>query len=110
MNVVATNNFNNLIAGDYPLKAEEITIKAPFKLGDVVAFDKDGNIKLAGASDKVSGIIPRDIDASPEKPKVITMFIKGEFNESRLRFAEGTDIEKHRRRMVEIGLLTRVVN
>lgn len=106
---ISTQEYKNLIAGNYPLKFEEVSVSTTFKLGDVVAFDTNGVLKLAGESDSVVGIMTRAVSGTTNEPVVATMAVKGEFNENRLNFAEGSSINTHKRRMTEIGLLTRPV-
>jgi len=101
---------DNLIAGDYPLKAMEITIENTsaddliFERGAVVA-QHAGTYRLAEDDDAVVGIICDDITVKGGSSEVSPMYIKGEFNRRALIVA-GT-LAKHERRMIEIGLLVR---
>lgn len=110
---------DGLIAGNYPLEAEAITIVVPqdadtkeFKRGDVVGMTGDGVITLVNSSatdgsDKAIGIICDNVIAKAGDGKTTTMYVKGEFARRHLRFGGEDTADVHKRRMTEIGLLIR---
>ncbi len=103
-----------LIAGDYPVKAETITITGPaeFMRGDVVGVTSDGAYALVDSSKSDGtqnpiGVMCDAVTVPEGETAVATMYIKGEFAIRGLRFSGTDTAEKHRRRMTEIGLLVR---
>ena len=121
--IVGTFERDGLIAGDYPLKVEEVTMygtdagePTKFKRGDVVALIDGENGEMpalvefgstTSGGSKVVGILTENVTVDPGQFAVTTMFIKGEFNRRFLRFGGNDTYEKHKRRMTEIGLLIR---
>ena len=112
--IIGSTKRDGLIAGNYPLAAKAITITGPaeFKRGDVIGEITTGGYALANSaatngSQNAIGIITDNINAESGTNIVTTMYVKGEFNQRQLRFAGNDTVEKHRRRMTEIGLLIR---
>ncbi len=95
MKVIGKFDPDNLIAGDYPLKAVPVTSKIGEDLyrGDVVSI-VNGVCKKIGDSEEVKGIITDDIvmiDAETEE--TFTVYIKGEFQGNALSFGtENTEV------------------
>ena len=110
---IGSTTRDGLIAGGYPLAADEITItNATFMRGDVVGVSATGAYALVNstASDGTQtpiGIITDDVSADAAQNVVTTMYIKGEFNQRFLRFGGTDTVDTHRRRMIEIGLIPR---
>lgn len=111
---IGTVERDGLIAGDYPLKADEISLTGPAELkrGDVLGFTNAGQLTLVNSSATngsqfAVGIACDDITVADGTTAVCTMFIKGEFNKRFLRFGGTDTAETHKRRMTEIGLLVR---
>lgn len=107
-------NRNGLIAGDYPTKAEEITITGPaeFLRGDVIGALTAGGYALVDSSktdgsEKPVGVICDDISVESGDTAVSTMYVKGEFARRFLRVGGTDTIDTHKRRMTEIGLLVK---
>ena len=104
---------DNLIAGEYPLEAIEVVVTKKFNRGDVVAYAKGGELKLAdikatdGAQYAV-GVMTENVAPEQGEEVTTTMFIKGEFSISHLRFALNNTVEQHERRLIEIGIIPRV--
>ena len=115
---------DNLIAGDYPLKAVEIIINGPttgkteFKRGDVIAQLSDGSYALVdttvatetngdSAAGIPIGIITDNVTINADEQLITTMYVKGEFNLRILNFGGTDTISTHSRRMIEIGLIPR---
>ena len=114
MAVLGTLERDNLIAGDFPTKAQEITLTGPatFERGDVLGKSDTGVFALVDStatdgSQDVVGIVCDDITVEADAEAVSTMYVKGEFNQRRLRFGGSDTAETHKRRMTEIGLLVR---
>ena len=121
--IVGTFERDGLIAGDYPLKVEEITVhgteaagRTEFKRGDVVALIDGANGEMpvlvnsasqTNGANRAAGIMTENVSVSAGEQAVTTMFIKGEFNRRFLQFGGNDTYEKHKRRMTEIGLLVR---
>jgi len=111
--MIGSTTRDGLIAGNYPLAAEEITIKnAVFKRGDVIGISSAGSYALVDSSagdgtETPIGIITDDVSADDEQNVVTTMYIKGEFNQRFLRFGGKDTVDTHRRRMTEIGIIPR---
>ena len=111
---IGTHNKDGLIAGDYPLKAEQININGPaeFKRGDVLALTREGqpvlvNSAATDGTGQVVGIACDDVAVATNATGICTMYIKGEFNKRFLRFGGKDTADIHHRRMTEIGLLVR---
>jgi|GEM_PF-1925763 len=105
---------DGLIAGDYPTKAEEITITGPaeFLRGDVVGMTSAGGYALVDSaqsdgSQNPVGIICDGIKVENGETAVSTMYVKGEFGRRFLRVGGTDTIDTHKRRMTEIGLLVK---
>lgn len=122
--VIGNVTRDNLIAGDYPLKAVEIIVDGPatgktkFKRGDVIAQLSDGSYELvdktaaaeAGGDSAVGvpiGIITDNISINAGEQLTTTIYVKGEFNSRALNFGGTDTISTHSRRMIEIGLIPR---
>lgn len=120
---IGTLERDGLIAGDYPLKVEEVTVhgagstgRTEFKRGDVVALITgangetptlvDSRSAVSGANRAV-GIMAEPVSVGPGEQTVTVMFIKGEFNRRFLQFGGNDTYDIHKRRMTEIGLLVR---
>ena len=111
---IGSTTRDGLIAGNYPLAAKEITITGPaeFKRGDVIGAITAGGYALADSnatdgSQNAIGIITDNITVENGVNIVSTMYVKGEFNQRQLRFGGTDTVDKHSRRMTEIGLLIR---
>ena len=114
---------DNLIAGDYPLKAVEIIINGPttgkteFKRGDVIAQLSEGSYALVdtataetdgdNAAGVPIGIITDNVTINADEQLTTMMYVKGEFNLRSLNFGGTDTISTHSRRMIEIGLIPR---
>ena len=105
---------DGLHAGDASLEAQQITVTGPAELkrGDVVAFSDNETIVLAESTrtdggQHAVGIMCHDVRADEGEAITTTMYVKGAFNQRRLRFGGADTIEKHLRRMTEIGLIVR---
>ena len=105
---------DNLIAGDFPTKAQEITITGPaeFLRGDVIAQLGDNSFALVDSSgadgaELAIGIICDNITVEDGITTKSTMYVKGEFIQRALRFGGDDTADTHKRRMTEIGLLIR---
>jgi len=114
MSVLGTFKPDGLIAGDFPTKAQEITLTGPadFKRGDVLGQAEDGTYALvdSAATDgtqAVVGIVCDDVTVSDGATAVSTMYIKGEFNRRFLRFGGTDTVDNHIRRMTDISLIVR---
>ena len=104
---------DSLISGEYPLEAIAVTVTEKFNRGDVVAYNAAGELKLAdiNATDGTQnavGVMTDNITPADGEVVTTTMFIKGEFSISHLRFAENNTVEQHERRLIEIGIIPRV--
>ena len=111
---IGRHDKDGLIAGDYPLKAGQMSITGPaeFKRGDVLALTNEGqpvlvNSAAAGNARLAVGIACDDVSVAENATGICTMFIKGEFNKRFLRFGGTDTADRHHRRMTEIGLLVR---
>ena len=114
MAVIGKFTPDGLIAGDFPLEAQEITIVGPadFKRGDVIGIDGDGAYALADSTatnglQNPIGIICDNVIVGTGESKVATMYVKGEFNRRFLQFGGTDNADIHLRRMTEIGLIIR---
>lgn len=110
---------DGLIAGDYPLKAQEIVVHGPqtgeteFRRGDVIAL-RTGNIpalvdstQSANGGNRAVGIMCDNVVVQAGQQVVTTMYVKGEFAKRHLRFGGDDTVANHERHMTEIGLLVR---
>ena len=116
---IGSTTRDGLIAGNYPLVAIEIKVAGAsggtpteFLRGDVVGITSDGRYILADStatngSQNVVGIICDDVKVESGAEAVTTMYIKGEFNQRFMRFGGNDTVERHSRRMIEIGLIPR---
>ena len=105
---------NGLIAGDFPTKAQEITVTGPaeFLRGDVVGITDDGVYALVDSTKTDGtqipiGVICDSITIEDGLKAVSNLYVKGEFARRFLRFGGSDTADTHMRRMTEIGLLIR---
>lgn len=119
MSTIGKLKRDGLIAGDYPLKAKEVTVfgsvetqGTEFQRGDVIALINvqipvlvDSTLNNGG--NRPVGIICDNVKAEPGQAIIATMYIKGEFAKRHLRFGGTDTAHTHERHMTEIGLLIR---
>lgn len=114
MKTIAESNNDGLYTGDFPRETQEIVITGPaeFMRGDVLAL-ADGTTPvlvdstLSNGGQNVVGILCRNVSLAAGETATTAMYVKGSFNQRRLRFGGNDTIEKHLRRMTEIGLIVR---
>ena len=103
---------DNLIAGDYPLKAVDITVKSGQSLergallGQITA-DQKYILSLAAASDGSEtpvAILCDDVDASGGD-KTATAYIKGQFNHNAVTFGTGHTFDSTKEALAQKGIL-----
>ena len=112
MSTLGQYSSDNLIAGDYPLKAVEITVKSGQDLsrgallGQVTA-DQKYILSLAAASDGSEvpvAVLCDDIDASGGDV-VATAYVKGQFNYNQITFGTGHTYDSVKEALAQKGIL-----
>lgn len=108
MKVIGEFEYDNLLAGDTKIVAEEVVIKKGETIPkfSVIAIDGTGQIVTPKKDDeslKVYGILIEDVDASKEE-KVSVAYLTGEFNSNVVIFPEGTTIDDFKVTLREIGI------
>ncbi len=87
---IETYNYDNLIAGSYPLVTEEVTVKSGENLtkGSIVEIASDKVNLIDATSGTPYAVMAEDVNASSADKKGLA-YLSGEFNSDKLKVKSG---------------------
>lgn len=111
---IGTYSPDNLIAGDYPLKGDEVTLESGQNLTRGALLGKvtaSGEYKLSASgagdgSETPVSVLAVDTDASASAYKAVAYF-KGEFNKNAMTFGTGHTYASVKAALMQKGIILR---